>query len=252
MKRHHLMAAAVLLGGMLPVLGGVGAGPASADTTPTCFGRTVTVMGTAGNDYIEPTHGVVDVIWTGAGDDTIAGEVEGRYATDGGDFYCTGTGNDTVNSGAGGDHISGGPGDDVIRGWRGADVMYGNGGNDTIEDDSIDSNDTANDVFHGGPGDDTLVGGWGAEKFYGEDGHDVVVDSECAQKSYLYGGPGSDRLESYQDSYEGTFCGELATDVGDVLNGGGGTTTLDNYDYAQVSENDAVSQMERTIRYSVG
>jgi Ca2+-binding RTX toxin-like protein len=226
MKRHHLMAAAVLLGGMLPVLGGVGAGPASADTTPTCFGRTVTVMGTAGNDYIEPTHGVVDVIWTGAGDDTIAGEVEGRYATDGGDFYGTG--------------------------WRGADVMYGNGGNDTIEDDSIDSNDTANDVFHGGPGDDTLVGGWGAEKFYGEDGHDVIVDSECAQKSYLYGGSGSDRLESYQDSYEGTFCGELATDVGDVLNGGGGTTTLDNYDYAQVSENDAVSQMERTIRYSVG
>jgi Ca2+-binding RTX toxin-like protein len=251
MTKRHLIATAALLVGMLPTLVGLGAQAAEAAATPTCFGKEVTVMGTPGDDHIEPTGGVVDVIWTGGGNDTIAGEVEGDYVTDVGDYYCMGPGNDTVRSGAGGDHIRGGLGADAIHGWRGADVMNGGAGNDVIEDDSIDSNDAADDVFRGGPGDDRLGGGWGHENFFGGAGHDTIIDAECTEKSHLYGGRHSDHLESHQSSFDGEFCGESA-EVGDIVNGGGGSDTLDNYDYAQVSEDDIVSEMERTIRYSVG
>jgi Ca2+-binding RTX toxin-like protein len=249
--QHHLLATAALLGGMLPMLGSLGPQAAEAAATPTCFGRHVTIMGTPGDDHIQPTGGVVDVIWTGGGRDTIAGEVEGDYDTDVGDFYCTGSGNDTVHSGAGGDHIRTGSGADAIDGWRGADVMKGGAGNDSIRDDSIDSNDSADDVLRGGPGDDHLVGGWGHETFFGGAGHDTIIDAECGEKSYLYGGRQSDHLESHQSSYDGDFCGE-SVEVGDIVDGGGGSDTIDNYDYAQVSEDDTVTGMERTIRHSVG
>lgn len=59
----------------------------------------------------------IEVLLSGAGDDTITG-------TDNGDFLYGGKGKDLINGGKGDDHIYGGPGDDTLNGEVGHDTFY--------------------------------------------------------------------------------------------------------------------------------
>lgn len=73
--------------------------------THPCWGRSVTLLGTRGDDTLIGTD-ESDVIFGGRGADLISAER-------GSDFICAGRGDDTVN---------GGPGRDSVRGGLGADV----------------------------------------------------------------------------------------------------------------------------------
>jgi VCBS repeat-containing protein len=101
-------------------------------------------------------HVVTDApfVYGTPGGDSIAG---------GGDQFqivYAGAGNDTVNGTGKDDVLYGGSGDDTIKGNDGSDTIYGGSGNDTIN---------ANN------GDDTITGGFGADKLTGSNGDDVFV-----------------------------------------------------------------------------
>ncbi|WP_128927286.1 beta strand repeat-containing protein [Bradyrhizobium guangxiense] len=93
------------------------------------------VYGTPGSDSIAGGGSVAQIVYGGAGDDTLNG---------------TGV-NDT---------IFGGSGNDTIKGNNGADVIYGGSGQDTID---------------GSNENDTIIGGVGADKLTGGNGDDVFV-----------------------------------------------------------------------------
>ncbi|WP_271585306.1 VCBS domain-containing protein [Bradyrhizobium sp. CCBAU 45389] len=104
------------------------------------------VYGTPGHDSVAGGGSVSQIVYGGAGDDTLNG---------------TGV-NDT---------IFGGSGNDTIKGNNGADVIYGGSGQDTID---------------GSNENDTIIGGFGADKLTGSNGDDVfvylsAVDSRAGQ-----------------------------------------------------------------------
>ncbi|WP_064737339.1 VCBS domain-containing protein [Bradyrhizobium sp. Ai1a-2] len=99
------------------------------------------------------------------GHDNIAG---GGY---GGQIVYAGAGNDTVNGTGCADTLYGGSGNDTIKGNDGDDTIYGGSGNDTI---------------NGNNGCDTIVGGFGADSLTGGNGNDCfvylsVADSHAAR-----------------------------------------------------------------------
>jgi VCBS repeat-containing protein len=93
------------------------------------------VFGTPGDDSIAGGGDVSQIIYGGAGDDTL-----------------NGTG---VN-----DIIYGGSGNDTIKGNNGDDTIYGGSGSDTI---------------NGSNGNDTIIGGFGADHLTGGNGDDRFV-----------------------------------------------------------------------------
>ncbi|MHC2625924.1 VCBS repeat-containing protein [Bradyrhizobium huanghuaihaiense] len=104
------------------------------------------VFGTPGHDSVAGGGSVSQIVYGGAGDDTLNG---------------TGV-NDT---------IYGGSGNDTIKGNNGADIIYGGSGQDTI----AGSNEN-----------DTIIGGFGADNLTGSNGDDVfvylsAVDSRAGQ-----------------------------------------------------------------------
>ncbi|MEA2625380.1 MAG: acyl-CoA thioesterase [Candidatus Binatota bacterium] len=113
---------------------------AAAFRTPKgCGGRTITVLGTDGDDFLEGTKGA-DVIYGAGGNDTIKG-LQGDDVLCGGkgdDVLIGGQGNDLLNASDGNDSLSGGLGEDTLRGGAGDDTM--SGGRDT--DDCADPNGT--------------------------------------------------------------------------------------------------------------
>lgn len=96
-----------------------GAGQPSPST---CFGKAVTIAGTAGDDVLRGTPGA-DVIAGGSGDDRIQGG-------GGNDLICAGRGNDVVHGGSGADRITGGPGADHLSGGAGTDRCWAGAGAD--------------------------------------------------------------------------------------------------------------------------
>jgi VCBS repeat-containing protein len=119
------------------------------------------VYGTPGHDSIAGGGDVGQIIYGGAGDDTL-----------------NGTG---VN-----DIIYGGSGNDTIKGNNnGDDTIYGGSGNDTI---------------HGNNGNDTIIGGFGADYLTGGNGDDrfvylSVADSHAGQFDTITGFiSGSDKI----------------------------------------------------------
>jgi Ca2+-binding RTX toxin-like protein len=118
-----VLAALTIPAGALAVL----AVPAAA-ATPTCHGRTATIVGTGSGDFLTGTSGP-DVIVGRGGDDAIKGL--------GGD--------DLVCAGPGADIVLGGPGDDRLHG--GTDRPGGLGDFRYLDGDTLD----------GGPGDDLLA-----------------------------------------------------------------------------------------------
>jgi CSLREA domain-containing protein len=111
------------------------------EVTPPCFGRTPTIVGTAGADRLTGTKNA-DVILASGGKDKVAGR-------GGKDLICAGDGKDKVKGGAGKDRIKGEKGNDTLRGNAG------------------------NDVLKGGKGKDKLFGGAGRDKLKGGPGKDV-------------------------------------------------------------------------------
>ena len=89
--------------------------------TPSCDGKSATIVRTPGDDVIIGTSGP-DVIVAKGGDDTIDGK-------GGGDRICAGAGDDEVDGGGGPDRVFGSRGDDDIAGGRGNDSI--NGGSDS-------------------------------------------------------------------------------------------------------------------------
>jgi Ca2+-binding RTX toxin-like protein len=216
-----------------------GTSPATA-STPMCFGRPATIVGTPGDDRLVGQSGVSDVIYGGGGDDVIVGgDFYGDDETPGAapDLLCGGPGNDYVEGSPGNDRLSGGSGDDVVDGANGADVERGDGGHDIVGGGSFEEADSANDVSRGGSGDDVLAGGWGHDRLYGQRGNDTLYDEECDGPTLLDGGAGRDYLESWSSSFEG-WHGNVCNQVGDNVVGGAGVDT------AQVDRLDNVIDVE--------
>jgi Ca2+-binding RTX toxin-like protein len=164
--------------------------------TPTCDGKTATIVGNAGDNVLRGTAGN-DVIWAGAGNDEV-------NALGGDDTVCLGDGDDWARGGLGDDVILGEDGDDIIFGIGDENTLYGGLGNDTIwgsaeadelygggGTDTIYGNGGA-DTVYGGPGADLVKGGSWGDFVYGETGDDVLFGG--AGDDYLDGGAGTDEL----------------------------------------------------------
>jgi hypothetical protein len=172
-----------------------------------------------GTPYTVPA-GVLPVIRTGAGDDTVTVDRDVRVnlvilGGDGDDTIKGGAGSSTILAGAGDDkvevrdgdnyvsggsgrdYLRGGNGNDTLRGGRGDDVLYGLGGNDRLAggrgNDYLDGGD-GDDKLYGGPGNDILFGGRGADRIiggagddrgYGGEGRDTVLLGSGDDKAYI-------------------------------------------------------------------
>ncbi|MGH3362213.1 MAG: calcium-binding protein [Nocardioides sp.] len=122
--------APVLLLGVLVATLVTGAPDGSQAATPSCRGKTATIVGTSRPNVLTGTS-AADVIVAGDGDDVVAGL-------------------------GGNDRICGGPGADELAGGSGADQLYG-------DDDRLGSDESGTflvgDILLGGTGDDLLDGG---------------------------------------------------------------------------------------------
>ncbi len=99
--------------------------------------------GTISDGTDTATFSQIEQIETGAGDDTVLGDV-------GNDNVITGAGNDTVQGGAGNDTFDTGTGNDTVDGGTGNDTITLGDGDDTV-------------VLTDGMGSDTITGGEGSE-----------------------------------------------------------------------------------------
>jgi Ca2+-binding RTX toxin-like protein len=213
--------------------------PAEA-ALPTCFGMTVTLMGTPGPDTLLGKAEVSEVIHGGGGNDTIIG---GEFYDSGTapDLLCGGPGDDHVKGAPGNDKLNGGDGQDRVDGANGADLEQGNAGNDTVGAGSFSDADDADDVINGGNGNDEVLGGRGRDKLSGGGGADRLIDTECDGPTTLNGGAGNDYIESWSSSLAG-WHDNICDQVADRVNGGGGTDT------AEVDRRDSVVYVERLTR----
>ena len=148
-------------GGILEIL------PAASATTPTCFGRQATIVGTAADERIEGTVGA-DVIVGLGGQDIIDG-------LGGDDRICGNGGPDIINGGPGHDRMDGGVRRDFVTGEDGDDRLLGRRGNDVLN--FGDSEDGA-DLVVGGLGADDLHAGVGADRLFGGPGEDRLAEGE--------------------------------------------------------------------------
>lgn len=216
---------------LIAVAGLTLAAPADgAPPAPTCMGRTVTIMGTPGDDNLVGQGGVTDVIYGAGGNDYISGGAwygDDAIPGDKPDYLCGGPGNDSVNGSPGDDHLNGGDGRDHVEGDNGDDVMRGNTGADTIRDESCEDCLVNDDILIGGPGPDKLSNGWGYDRVKGNGGNDSLFDYECTP-TILEGGRGDDTFESWSSSYEG-YGGYVCSDrdffgdkTSDTVRGGKG------------------------------
>lgn len=153
--------------------------------------------------------------------------------TTGNNTLTGGTAADLIYGLAGNDSLYGRAGNDKVWGGDGIDKIWGEAGNDTLFGDNQD------DHLYGGDGDDILSGGAGNDQLFGDAGTDTVkgeagndILKGGTGKAFLYGGAGNDSL----------YYGPTEADVnkigtyfsGSVLNGDGGTDTLNVYNSGTV------------------
>jgi Ca2+-binding RTX toxin-like protein len=209
-----------------------------------------------------PGAGPLTVI-AGDGDDDVSGAFHPTpMQLDGG------PGNDTLAGGLAGDALIGGPGDDDLGGRAGADELRGGDGNDKLLGDDRDA--PGADTIDGGPGSDRIENDWttpypqpqppvavsldgqandgrpgegdnvtGVEWIHlsypatlvaGGDAVDFEVFNTSAGPTALTGGPGADRLRSYDaaDTIAG-LGGDDWIEAGygnDTVSGGPGRDTI--------------------------
>lgn len=142
---------------------------AAVSGQPQCFGKSATIVGTRGHDYLRGTPGR-DVIVGRGGYDAIMGR-------EGNDLICSGRGADGIRGGAGRDKIRAGPdpGDETVDGGPGADIIVGGRGYDSI------GGGLGDDLIRGGPRKDDIYGGRGNDRLWAGAGDDLLA-----------GGPGND------------------------------------------------------------
>jgi len=117
----------------------------AAGSPPRCAGRTVTIIGTQGDDFLRGSPRS-DVILALGGNDRIIG-LGGR------DVICARGGFDVVKAGAQDDRVYGGSAADKIFGEAGADTLVGGRGRDRLV------GGRGPDRLIGGPGNDRCAGG---------------------------------------------------------------------------------------------
>ncbi|MDZ4312871.1 MAG: Hint domain-containing protein [Cypionkella sp.] len=143
-----------------------------SDGTNTDVGYvTLTTSGTASPDGIVSGTSGNDII-----DTSYAGDPDGDKVDNNDGLGVQGTmGNaDLIYAGAGNDSISAGVGNDIIYGGSGNDTALGGAGDDKIY------GDTGNDLIDGGAGNDLLMGEEGDDRFVlsGSFGNDTIVGGE--------------------------------------------------------------------------
>ena len=125
-------------------------------------------------------------------------------------FQAVPTDDDQIFGEAGNDTLSGNVGNDLIDGGTGEDVLDGGAGNDTL------LGGAENDSLTGGEGNDQLSGGTGADTLDGGGGNDSLAGETGADS--LLGGQGDDTLQGGVGA--------------DTLDGGTGSDLLEGGDDA--------------------
>lgn len=166
-SRYYVIGVALLAAALVLALAPVA--QTGIPSTPTCFNRALTDVGTAGPDSLIGDPQTVgdndnpnDVINGLGGDDPlIRGEADFSGMPEGGvDYLCGGKGDEGLIDGADkSDFVMGGEGDDVVDGdnfpSEFGDLLMGEEGNDTHTGGQGD------DTIRGGPGDDMVDVGSG-------------------------------------------------------------------------------------------
>lgn len=189
-------------------------------------------FGTSGNDIINASYLLGDMIDGLAGDDTITG-------LDGSDTLLGGAGRDTIYGLGGHDVIDGGAGNDKLYGGAGNDILRPDNGG--IGDDFIDGGADWDTLDYSssaatrgvkvdlrittaqktlGAGTDTIRN---VELVYGTKFNDTITGS--SGDNYLFGLGGSDTLIG-GDGNDGLYGGSYGDLSGDKLDGGNGDDFL--------------------------
>lgn len=153
---------AALLSSLI-LVGTTAAAFATHTVSTTCFGQTVQIKGTDGDDSNLQGTPTADVIAAGAGTDSI-------YPLDGHDRVCGDDGNDFSLGDGGLDRLAGNNGADVMRGEAGADYeVQGN-----TDGDGVYGGEDADAAIRGGGGSDTVNGGLAGDSLYDGTGDDTI------------------------------------------------------------------------------
>jgi len=248
---------------------------ATANTSYTLTGGTITLNGTA----------FTNLIAGGQGADTISGTANADWINgdDGADSISGLVGDDSLLGGAGDDTILGGGGNDTIEGGAGADSLNGNANNDTLSyanssaavtvdiqantasggdaagdtimgfenligsayADSLTGSGAANSIT-GGAGADSISGGGGADTLDGGLDNDTLIGGSAADT--LTGGLGNDRFRWLNSNGTDTITDFTTADdqfeLADVFNNTTSGSSLAAADYATAATFAAASNAD--------
>ena len=248
---------------------------ATANTSYTLTGGTITLNGTA----------FTNLIAGGQGADTISGTANADWINgdDGADSISGLVGDDSLLGGAGDDTILGGGGNDTIEGGAGADSLNGNANNDTlsyanssaavtvdIQANTASGGDAAGDtilgfenligsayadsltgsgaanIITGGAGADSISGGGGADTLDGGLDNDTLIGGSAADT--LTGGLGNDRFRWLNSNGTDTITDFTTADdqfeLADVFTNTTSGSSLTAADYATAATFAAVSNAD--------
>ena len=157
--------------------------------------------GTSGRDTIRQTTIAPDLIYGGAGNDTISGGA-------GDDILYGESGVDSIRGEAGDDKIYGGADFDILYGGDGNDIIYGGASGDVVDGQNGD------DILFGGAGNDRILGGAGDDYIDSGSGDDDIEAG--VGNDTIIGGAGHDDIEG--DAGINTLEGNSGNDVFDIFN----------------------------------
>ena len=157
--------------------------------------------GTSGRDTIRQTTIAPDLIYGGAGNDTISGGA-------GDDILYGESGVDSIRGEAGDDKIYGGVDFDILYGGDGKDIIYGGASGDVVDGQNGD------DILFGGAGNDRILGGSG-DDYIDSGGGDDDIEAGVGNDTII-GGAGHDDIEG--DAGINTLEGNSGNDVFDIFN----------------------------------
>ncbi|WP_299085827.1 tandem-95 repeat protein [uncultured Ruegeria sp.] len=228
-------------------------GVSVATVSVVVYGRNEAIVGTDGNDTLYGGNGI-DSLYGLAGDDTLNGGAgnDTLYGGNGIDSLYGEAGDDTLNGGAGNDTLYGGAGNDDLEGDGGNDTLNGGDGNDDLEGNSGDDilqGGAGNDVLEGGSGNDTLNGDTGNDVLEGEGGNDELWGGSGSDEFVFRYSFGNDTIRDFEDgldlirvdfggvSYSDLTITSSGSDT-EVSLSGHGTITLENFNIANLTEED--------------